>query len=121
MSEGNEREGVQKCFSKRPENSEVGDVSIDRDVGFQGNGHLSLSPSNHRRYRRSPIGDLFAGDPGVSVDAIDVDRVSETAPPEPEVAGRPAISSCISVTTSPREVISLLRTIRLCGKRLREV
>lgn len=38
-----------------------------------------------------------------------------------ELGGSPLSSSSSSVTTSPLEVISLLRVIRLCGKRPREV
>ena len=75
-------------------------------------GHLILSPSSHRIYRSSAMGDRLTGDASEPVSA-------------PGVAGNapegPAISSTTSVTTSPRFVISLFRVTRLCGKRSREV
>ncbi len=60
-------------------------------------GHLSFSPSNHRMYKSSAIGDLFGGS-SVAVG--------------PEVEGSPDTSSS-SVTTNPFEVISLFRMMRL--------
>ena len=74
-------------------------------------GHLSLRPSNQRMYSSSAMGDLLRG-AGSSAGG----GISEV----PEVEGKPEISSS-SVTTRPLDVISLLRMIRLCGKRPRAV
>ena len=74
-------------------------------------GHLIFSPSSHRMYSSSAMGDfrdeamessLFAevGSAGVEC-------------PESDIDGRPVTSSCTSVTTRPWAVISLLRMIRL--------
>jgi len=69
-------------------------------------GHLSLKPSSQRIYSNSAMGDLRAG--------------SASATKGSDVEGSPLIS-CSSVTTSPFEVISLFRMIRLWGNKTREV
>ena len=71
-------------------------------------GHLSFKPSSQRIYSNSAMGDLRAG------------SASATATKGSDVEGSPLIS-CSSVTTSPFEVISLFRIIRLCGNKTREV
>lgn len=82
-------------------------------------GHLSFKPSSQRIYSSSPIGDFRADDGG---DGSPVAGGGDTtAPAGPEVDGRPAISSCSSVTTRPFAVISLLRIIRLWGNKPRDV
>lgn len=83
-------------------------------------GHLSLRPSNHRIYNSSAMGDLRAPEePSLFVDAADDTTASGDG--GPEVEGRPETSSWTSVTTSPFDVISLLRMIRLWGNKPREV
>ena len=73
-------------------------------------GHFSFSPSSHRRYNRSAMGDLlFVGDSGRGTAGGS------------DVAGKPETSSCSSVTTRPLDVISLFLIIRLCGKSPRDV
>ena len=68
-------------------------------------GHLIFSPSSHRKYNNSAMGDLRVGEAGVSSSFPAAVVVGDD--------GRPDMSSCTSVTTRPLEVISLLRTIRL--------
>jgi hypothetical protein len=76
-------------------------------------GHLIFSPSSHRIYNSSAMGDLRVGElGGPSLPAKDGEC------PCPEVED---VSSSCSTTTNPLEVISLRRVIRLCGKRPRLV
>jgi hypothetical protein len=91
-------------------------ISVERTSchcgGYDDNifGHLIFSPSNHRMYSSSAMGDRLTGEaspelspPGVVGVAMDPDG--------------PEISSTTSVTTRPRFVISLFRVTRLWGKR----
>jgi hypothetical protein len=72
-------------------------------------GHLILSPSSHRMYNNSAIGDRLTGEASAPFSA-------------PGVAGvviapdGPAMSSTTSVTSNPRFVISLFRVTRRWGK-----
>lgn len=88
-------------------------------------GHLIFRPSNQRMYKSSAMGDLRAGAAAESsltaVAVVTEEGVAERTEPVVSEDGSPDISSCTSVTTSPFEVISLLRVIRLCGKRPRVV
>lgn len=61
-------------------------------------------------YSSSAIGDLRVGLSGGAVAAVVDDS---TDPLGLDAVGRPDISSCSSVITSPLEVISLFRMIRL--------
>jgi hypothetical protein len=70
-------------------------------------GHLRRRPSSQRIYKSSAIGDLLLGDCGASDGGASADDGSALD-----------MSSCSSVTTRPFAVIILLRTMRLCGKRL---
>jgi hypothetical protein len=74
-------------------------------------GHLIFSPSNHRMYSSSAIGDRLTGEASPAL--LSPPGVVGAA----EVPEGPAISSTSSVTTRPRFVISLFRVTRLWGKR----
>src|SRR6266851_6087001 len=77
-------------------------------------GHLILSPSSHRMYNSSAMGDRLTGEASAALSAPGVVGVV-TAP------DGPAMSSTTSVTTSPRFVISLFRVTRRWGKSLLDV
>lgn len=72
-------------------------------------GHLIFSPSSHRMYNSSAMGDRLTGEASAALSAPGV--VGVVAAPD-----GPAMSSTTSVTTSPRVVISLFRVTRLWGK-----
>ena len=92
-----------KSREKIPERTGWGE-----ELAYRILGHLSFKPSSQRIYSNSAMGDLRAG------------SGSATATKGSDVEGNPLIS-CSSVTTSPFEVISLFRMIRLCGNKTREV
>ena len=72
-------------------------------------GHLIFSPSNHRMYNSSAMGDRLTGEASAPLSAPGV--VGVVAAPD-----GPAMSSTTSVTIRPRVVISLFRVTRLWGK-----
>jgi hypothetical protein len=79
-------------------------------------GHLIFSPSNHRMYSSSAIGERLTGEASAALSPPGVVGVVAVVVPE-----GPAMSSTTSVTTRPRFVISLFRVTRLWGKRPLEV
>ena len=72
-------------------------------------GHLSFRPSSHRMYNNSAMGDFRDGEASWGLAPL----ADASEPIGLDVAGKPEISSCSSVTTRPLDVISLLRMIRL--------
>lgn len=68
-------------------------------------GHLIFSPSNHRRYKSSAIGDFLEG--GSCGSEAEPRELTES-----DDEGRPEMTSCSSVMTNPLEVISLFRIMR---------
>lgn len=72
-------------------------------------------------YSISAIGDLRTGELGSSLLLLLLE-ITKGAVIEPvDEDGRPDMSSWTSVTTKPLAVISLLRMMRLCGNKPREV
>lgn len=91
------------------------DQSYAEDIRL---GHLRRRPSSQRIYKSSAIGDLLFGDCGVSDGDVPFTSFGDASADD---GNAPEISSRSSVTTRPFAVIILLRTMRLCGKRLCDV